>query len=168
MHDAANRLRRTRSLLMMEHGRAATQEETAAAMGLAIEKVDAIDASVAAVATVSMHAQAYASSSATVTIERKLADPKIQPRESCEADMRHDDLMRILDAALTAREAHILRCRFGLNYDRRVQTLQQIAQGMTPTLTRERIRQLEEQALQKLRSCRPSIREKMLDYLLDE
>jgi RNA polymerase primary sigma factor len=59
---------------------------------------------------------------------------------------------RVTDDALgtlTAREQHILRLRFGLG-DEREHTLQEIADSLH--LTRERIRQIEKRAVEKLRA----------------
>jgi RNA polymerase primary sigma factor len=57
--------------------------------------------------------------------------------------------MRDLLATLTAREADVLRMRFGLE-GKTERTLAEI--GASFGLTRERIRQIETQALRKLRS----------------
>ena len=49
---------------------------------------------------------------------------------------------------LTAREAHVIKLRFGL-YDGRMRTLEEV--GREFNITRERIRQIESKALRKLR-----------------
>ena len=56
-------------------------------------------------------------------------------------------------STLTAREARILRMRFGL-HDGRSYTLEEI--GLKFGLTRERIRQIEHKALRRLRHPRRS------------
>ena len=58
-----------------------------------------------------------------------------------------DVVKDILDS-LTPREAKVLRMRFGLD-GREVQTLQEI--GSMMSLSRERVRQIEAEALRKLR-----------------
>ena len=63
--------------------------------------------------------------------------------------MMHEDLLKVLGQSLTEREAHVLRQRYGLN-DGRTRTLEEIGRGFS--VTRERVRQIESRALQKLRS----------------
>jgi RNA polymerase primary sigma factor len=74
--------------------------------------------------------------------------------------MLREDLSRILDSTLTERESHVLRLRCGLG-DGRARTLEEIGQGLR--VTRERVRQIEARALQKLRT--PQASEQMVDYL---
>ncbi|NEP12289.1 MAG: RNA polymerase sigma factor SigC [Symploca sp. SIO2C1] len=69
------------------------------------------------------------------------------------------DLQQLL-ADLTAREQDVIRMRFGLR-DGQSYSLAEI--GRTLELSRERVRQIEAKALQKLR--RPSHRKRLLDYL---
>jgi len=74
--------------------------------------------------------------------------------------MMRDDLNRILDKTLTKRESDVLRLRFGLE-DGRTRTLAEI--GDTMSVTRERIRQIETRALEKLRS--PDASHVLKEYL---
>lgn len=73
--------------------------------------------------------------------------------------MLHEQLEEVLDT-LTEREQNIIRLRFGLE-DNRARTLEEI--GVMYNVTRERIRQIEEKALRKLRH--PSRARKVKDYL---
>ena len=77
--------------------------------------------------------------------------------------MMRDDLNRILDKALTKRESDVLRLRFGLE-DGKTRTLAEIGRSMS--VTRERIRQIETRALQKLRS--PANAEVLKEYMESE
>ena len=77
--------------------------------------------------------------------------------------MMRDDLNRILDKALTKRESDVLRLRFGLE-DGKTRTLAEIGESMS--VTRERIRQIETRALQKLRS--PANAEMLKEYMESE
>ncbi|MDQ4076694.1 MAG: sigma-70 family RNA polymerase sigma factor [Chloroflexota bacterium] len=74
-------------------------------------------------------------------------EDSISPFEAALEDGLHDDLTKAL-ATLTPREARILRLRYGLR-DGREHTLKEI--GEKYGLTRERIRQIEKEALRKLR-----------------
>ena len=73
-----------------------------------------------------------------------------------------EQLQHALDK-LPAREAQILRLRYGLA-DGRVYTLEEV--GQTIGVTRERVRQLEAQALNRLRQSSAHVILK--DYLFEE
>jgi RNA polymerase primary sigma factor len=77
-----------------------------------------------------------------------------QPPESAHLGLLRDKLKEVL-ATLTAREARILRLRFGLQ-DGRCYTLAEVGEKFG--LTRERIRQIEHKALRRLRHPRRSRR----------
>ena len=68
-------------------------------------------------------------------------------------------LAHALDLTLTDRESHVLRQRYGL-VDGKPRTLEEIGQGLH--VTRERVRQIESRALQKLRS--PQAIGRLADY----
>jgi RNA polymerase primary sigma factor len=65
-------------------------------------------------------------------------------------------------AGLNDREKYILEMRFGIVGDGESKTLQEIGDSLRPPLTRERVRQLEQQALAKLRKV-PGLRDMLLD-----
>ena len=166
MHDAVNNLRKAKHSLEQTLGRTATQQELAEHMGLTVEKLRAIDCT-SAVTTISMETTVGSKGKGGsnqgqggTTLERMLADPKMQPQDNCDKTMLADDLSRLLDATLTERESHVLRMRFGLN-DGRTRTLEEIGQGLH--VTRERVRQIESRALQKLRA--PSASKMMVEYM---
>ena len=162
MHDAVNNLRKAKRDLGQQLGRTATQQELADHMGMSLEKLRSIDCT-STVTTISMEttvSRKKKQGGEGTTIERMLSDPKIQPQEQCDAHMMREDLARLLDTALTERESHVLRMRFGLT-DGRTRTLEEIGQGIH--VTRERVRQIESRALQKLRS--PQAAKKLVDYL---
>jgi RNA polymerase primary sigma factor len=81
------------------------------------------------------------------------------PLEEAAYQLLQSDLDDLLQC-LTAREARILRLRFGLD-NGRPHTLKEV--GRKFNLTRERIRQIEQEALYKLRH--PRRRAKLLSYL---
>ena len=82
------------------------------------------------------------------------------PSDSAYQHLLEERLDGIL-TGLTAREARILRLRFGL-YDGRSYTLEEV--GKKFGLTRERIRQIEHEALDRLRH--PSRSRQLRDYLI--
>ena len=151
MHDAINQQRRARHELQTRLGHPASDEEVAAHLGLSVEKVQFADRT-SSVTTVSMEASISSkkkSDAAGTTLQTLISDKKPQPSHNTERVMMRDDLNRILDKSLTKRESDVLRLRFGLE-DGRTRTLAEI--GDTMSVTRERIRQIETRALEKLRS----------------
>ena len=98
---------------------------------------------------------------ASVTLESRIADEsKPQPNSAVESLLMREDLDRMLTQVLSEREAHVLKQRYGLG-DGKTRTLEEIGRGLS--VTRERIRQIEMRALQKLRS--PACTKKLADYM---
>jgi RNA polymerase primary sigma factor len=162
MHDAVNQLKRSKREMEQQLGRTVSQQELASYMNIPLEKLKAIDVTSAS-RTISFETTIQRNKKPggdTGTIEKLLADPKVQPQDACDSAMLAEDLSRLLDATLSERESHVVRMRFGLG-DGRSRTLEEIGKGLS--VTRERVRQIEARALQKLRS--PSAATKMVDYL---
>jgi RNA polymerase primary sigma factor len=83
---------------------------------------------------------------------------------SPDRDVLNHNLREVTDSALqllSPREQQIVRMRYGLNEAGKEYTLQEV--GEIFQVTRERIRQIEEKALLKLRSSHPS--NKLLDFV---
>ena len=87
-------------------------------------------------------------------------EPSPSPEESTAQSLLQQDLARTIEDNLPLREARILRLRFGLD-DGRVHSLSDV--GRRLGVTRERVRQIEAQALRKLRD--PRVRSKLKDYV---
>jgi RNA polymerase primary sigma factor len=84
----------------------------------------------------------------TATLAETIADPtQPTPLEEVSHALLREDIQAAM-MYLTAREREILRLRYGLESDQPM-TLEQI--GKQLSLTRERVRQLESEALKKLR-----------------
>jgi RNA polymerase primary sigma factor len=81
------------------------------------------------------------------------------PIEATATEMMREQLSKALDN-LSVRERQVLELRFGL-MDGKVHTLEEV--GAYFDVTRERIRQIEAQALRRLRN--PRIQEKLQAYL---
>jgi RNA polymerase primary sigma factor len=73
---------------------------------------------------------------------------QLMPDEAAEVNMRKESLLRIL-CTLSARERRVLELRYGLD-GQHPRTLDEV--GRTFNVTRERIRQIENQSLKKLRA----------------
>ena len=144
--ERQQKLGRAARRLEVELGREATKEELAHATGLPIQHVE--EALGAAQASVSLNQAVGADDEGELGdlfADREAADPFDEAEES----LRKQGVRRALDA-LPERERRILELRFGFEGD--PWTLESI--GHELGLTRERVRQLEGQALQRLSAIR--------------
>ena len=82
----------------------------------------------------------------------QIDDRQHRPDETMERKEVWEFFMEKALGALTEREGAILLRRFGLYDDSEPMTLEAIAQTFRPTITRERVRQIEERALEKVTS----------------
>ena len=143
--EKLNRISRAERSLRAELGREPTAEEISAAVELSPDEVEHI----------------RRSAQTPVSLEKPVGDEEesefghfIQddsqplPDEVAEVKMRRETLRRIL-SALSARERRVLELRYGLD-GKRPRTLDEV--GRTFNVTRERIRQIENQGLKKLRA----------------
>ncbi|HEY5434533.1 MAG TPA: sigma-70 family RNA polymerase sigma factor, partial [Candidatus Limnocylindrales bacterium] len=85
----------------------------------------------------------------------------LAPAEAAANQLLKEQVAAVLNS-LTGRERRVLQLRFGLE-DGRARTLEEV--GKEFNVTRERIRQIEAKALQKLRH--PSRSRKLKDYLVE-
>jgi RNA polymerase primary sigma factor len=144
--ERQQKLGRAARRLEVELGRDATREELAEATGLPIQHVD--EALSAAQASVSLNQNVGADDEGELGdlfADREAADPFDEAEES----LRKQGVRKALDA-LPERERRILELRFG--FEGEPWTLEAI--GAELGLTRERVRQLEGQALQRLAALR--------------
>jgi RNA polymerase primary sigma factor len=139
------RLGLTEARLRATLGREATSEEIASEMGLNQRRVARLQE--ASVRAASLDAPAGGESETTIG-ELVGDDRSVSPSESYQRKADHGAVAALLDR-LPAREAEILRARFGLDGEEG-RTLEDL--GIKLNLTRERIRQLQNEALAKLRS----------------
>jgi RNA polymerase primary sigma factor len=144
--ERQQKLSRAARRLEVELGREATKEELAEATGLPMQHVD--EALGAAHASVSLNQTVGADDEGELGdlfADREAADPF----EEAEESRRRQGVRRALDA-LPERERRILELRFG--FEGEPWTLEAI--GHELDLTRERVRQLEGQALSRLAALR--------------
>jgi RNA polymerase primary sigma factor len=144
--ERQQKLGRAARRLEVELGREATKQELAEATGLPIQHVD--EALGAAQASVSLNQTVGADDEGELGdlfADREAADPFDEAEES----LRRQSIRRALDA-LPERERRILELRFG--FEGEPWTLEAI--GHELDLTRERVRQLEGQALARLAALR--------------
>jgi RNA polymerase primary sigma factor len=154
--DQIRRIYRTMEQFEQEQGRRPTPEEVSEQTGIAVIKVERL-----------LRISRY-----PVSLERPVGDDGdtefgdfIEDEDSpAPTDVAYQRLLREaleeVMTALTPREARILRLRFGLK-DGRYHTLEEVGEKFG--LTRERIRQIEHQALDRLRH--PHRSKQLRDYL---
>ncbi len=155
MVEVINKATRCNRKLVQELGREPTLEEIADELNLPIEKI--IEANRTAADTLSLDTPV--GDEEDTTIGSFVEDDNTPgPAESTSNTMLAEALAEIL-STLTQREADVLRMRFGM-YDGRNHTLEEV--GQIFGVTRERIRQIENKAIRKLRH--PSRAKKIKDF----
>ena len=155
MVEVINKATRCNRKLVQELGREPTLEEIAAELNLPIEKI--IEANRTAADTLSLDMPV--GDEEDTTIGSFVEDDNTPgPVDATSNAMLSEALTDIL-GTLTEREADVLRMRFGM-YDGRTHTLEEV--GQIFGVTRERIRQIENKAIRKLRH--PSRAKKIKDF----
>jgi RNA polymerase primary sigma factor len=149
LQESRRKVQRVRRRFLQEHGRAPSEEELLEKSGLSREKVRAVDA--IAPEPISLEAPLGADSDGTVgdLVPDRTSPP---PDEAIARTRLRKETMDLLET-LSPREQDILRKRFGLGQVRE-HTLSEI--GTSMSLSRERIRQIESAALNKLRTISKS------------
>ena len=155
MVEVINKATRCNRKLVQELGREPTLEEIAAELNLPIEKI--IEANRTAADTLSLDMPV--GDEEDTTIGSFVEDDNTPgPVDATSNAMLSEALTESL-GTLTEREADVLRMRFGM-YDGRTHTLEEV--GQIFGVTRERIRQIENKAIRKLRH--PSRAKKIKDF----
>ena len=155
MVEVINKATRCNRKLVQELGREPTLEEIAAELNLPIEKI--IEANRTAADTLSLD-MPVGDEEDTTSGSFVEDDNTPGPVDATSNAMLSEALTEIL-GTLTEREADVLRMRFGM-YDGRTHTLEEV--GQIFGVTRERIRQIENKAIRKLRH--PSRAKKIKDF----
>jgi RNA polymerase primary sigma factor len=147
--EKLNKIVRSERKLRAEFGREPTSEEIATDLDLSLEEVEQIRRS----------AQTPVSLEKPVGDEEEsefghfLTDENVPlPDEAADVTMRKETLRKIL-GTLSHRERRVLELRYGLD-GQHPRTLDEV--GRTFNVTRERIRQIENQSLKKLRALADS------------
>lgn len=156
MYEQINRLTRTSRQLVQELGRDPTTEEIAEQLGVSPRKVEHIMRVSQRPLSLEMPVGEEEDSYLGDFIEDEDADA---PSEAAGQQLLREVIDEIFQS-LTPREVRILQLRFGL-VDGYCYTLEEV--GKKFGVTRERIRQIEAQALSRLRH--PSRSRKLRDYL---
>ncbi len=156
MVETINKLIRVNRQLLQEYGRDPRPEEIAEEMGISEEKVREI----IKVAQEPVSLETPIGEEEDSHLGDFIPDEDAPaPAEVAAFTLLKEQLMEVLDT-LTPREEKVLRLRFGLD-DGKARTLEEV--GREFNVTRERIRQIEANALRKLRH--PSRSKKLKDFL---
>ena len=144
MIDIINKLNRTSRTLVQENGREPTLEEIAKRVGMSLDKVQEVFKIVKRPVSLETPIGEEGDSRLEDFIEDKEV---ISPQEAAISSNMAKRIQKVL-SALDEREEKILRMRFGIG-ETHDHTLDEVGQYFE--LTRERIRQIEEKALRKLK-----------------
>ena len=145
MIDTISKWKRVTASLSQALGRRPTLKEISKTMKLPLKKIKEIKEIIAKPASLS----APVGKEGTVQLIDLIQDESvIAPSDGVDELMRHERIEELLEA-LNKREREIIVLRFGLKDDDH-HTLQQIAKKFK--LTRERVRQIETGAIQKIRT----------------
>jgi RNA polymerase primary sigma factor len=155
MVENINRLSKVKLRMLQERGAEPTPEEIACEMGISPEKVRMI----LEVSQVPVSLETPVGKEEDSALEDFVQDnAAVAPMDAAAFRLLQDQLEEVLDD-LPIREKRIVQLRFGL-LDGRTRTLEEV--GRVFGVTRERIRQIEAKALQKLSN--PAISGRLRDY----
>ena len=155
MVEVINKATRCNRKLVQELGREPTVEEIAKELGLPVEKI--IEANRTAADTLSLDTPV--GDEEDTSIGSFVEDERTPGPADATSNALLAEALKETLGTLTEREADVLRMRFGM-YDGRTHTLEEV--GQIFGVTRERIRQIENKAIRKLRH--PSRAKKIRDF----
>ena len=143
MAETLNKLSKATNRLMHQYGREPTSDEIGASMELTSERVNEIIRQSRVPVSLETPVGEEGSDQLLDMIEDRAAP---SPEETASVRWLQSAVLEALET-LTDREAKVIKLRFGLE-DSRSRTLEEV--GRIMGVTRERIRQIEAQALEKL------------------
>jgi RNA polymerase primary sigma factor len=141
--DRERKIAKAERELLTKLGRGPTLQEIAKAAKLPLKQVKEVQEAARAVTSLDRPVGAEGETS----LGELTAGDEAPPEEEVEVSLRQEALRRAV-ADLPDRERDVLKLRFGLNGDQSPKSLEQI--GKTLGLTRERVRQIESDALERL------------------
>jgi RNA polymerase primary sigma factor len=141
--DRERKISKAERVLHVKLGRAPTLEEIAKEAKLPLKQVREVQEAARAVTSLDRPV----GSESDTTMGELVSGEDAPPEEELEVSFRTDALRRAI-AELPDRQQDVLKLRFGLDGDPNPMSLEQI--GKTLGITRERVRQIELQALERL------------------
>ncbi len=157
MIETINKLSRISRYLVQELGREPTPDEIAVKMGLPVDKIR----KVFKIAQQPISLETPIGEDGDSTFGDFINDPDaVNPASAAANTLRQGRIEEVL-SSLTEREEKVLRLRFGIGTSDFPRTLEEV--GTIFNVTRERVRQIETKALNKLRH--PQRRQKLLEFM---
>ena len=158
--EKLNRYKKEKRAMIEELGREPTPEELAERLNVDINVIYYLRR--ISQETISIDTMVgYSEDSDTQMIETIEDDQITKPIDSASNQVLRENLMKIIDECLEPREKKVIMLRFGLDGTKVTHTLEEI--GEVFKVTRERVRQIEEAALNKIRQHKDSY--KLIDFL---
>lgn len=145
--EIVNKIRKNVRIFTQEQGREPGMDELAAMIGLSIERIEEVIRLTQEPVSFEMSVGNKEDSS----LESFISDEEaVSPEEAVVDSLLRDQIDQVM-AGLTEKEGQVIRLRFGLD-DGIPRSLEEI--GRIMSVTRERVRQIEEKALKKLRESK--------------
>lgn len=141
------RLKQAEAQFMDEQGRSATNEELAERLELSLEMLNDLRQASGSLRFLS---DWFGDEEDQTELGDTLVDP-VNLEENTIAGIFPEEVQRVLKEVLTERECLVVQRRFGLYGEDEAQGLAQI--GRSLSVSKERVRQIEEQAIKKLRNA---------------
>jgi len=158
--EKLNRYKKEKRAMIEELGREPTPEELAERLNVDINVIYYLRR--ISQETVSIDTMVgYSEDSDTQMVETIEDEQTVKPIDSASNQILRENLMKIIDECLEPREKKVIMLRFGLDGTKVTHTLEEI--GEVFKVTRERVRQIEEAALNKIRQHKDSY--KLIDFL---
>lgn len=146
MIESLSKIRKTTLELTTELGRAPTKQEIAYRLGLTVNKLTALVKS--AQSTISIEAPANQKEDSTKIADYIVDESTITPDSRVSQENLFEDIRKML-SQLSPKERDVLILRYGLDNNGTKKTLDEI--GSQYGVSRERIRQIENRAISKLK-----------------
>jgi len=160
VEEKLNRYKKEKRMIIYELGREPTPEELAERLNVDIDTIyyfKRISQDTVSIDTMI----GFSEDSDTQMVETIEDDQTIKPIDSASNQILRTHLMKIIEECLEPREKKVIMLRFGLDGTNVTHTLEEI--GEVFKVTRERVRQIEEVALNKIRQHPESY--KLIDFL---
>jgi len=157
MIETINKLSRVSRYLVQELGREPTPDEIAVKMGLPVDKIRRVFK----IAQQPISLETPIGEDGDSTFGDFINDPDAVNPASAAANILRQQRIEDVLGSLTEREEKVLRLRFGIGGNDFPRTLEEV--GTIFNVTRERVRQIETKALNKLRH--PSRRAQLLEFM---
>lgn len=154
--EKLNKIKKAQRKISQEKGRTATIEDIAAELEMTAPAVREVLLRVPRAVSL----ETKVGKERDTELGELLETEDISPEEMLMREALHRDLQKLL-TDLTSRERDVIQMRFGLGGDGQPYSLAEIGRALD--LSRERVRQIEAKALQKLRQ--PKRRNQVRDYL---